>query len=173
MKRRQFLSGLGLVTAMLLVFGAVTGVAAGPAKSAPPAPEKIVLHLTKAPDKQGLNEVETGEAALLALQLGNLLQGSRGRTAIFLSLDGTVLADPSVVMNIPAIYNPDYPDPSDPTVTPGLLQAYLGAGGRVIVCPLCGLRRGLMPETILPGVEWGDPDGIAELFGKAQKVISF
>jgi len=171
MNRRRFLSGFGVIVAAVLMFSTGTGVTAGPSKAAAPAREKTVINLTKAPDKQGMNEVETGEAAVLALQLGNLMQSSKGRTAIFLSLDGTVLADPAVVMNIPSIYNPDYP--GDEAAQPGLLQAFLGAGGRVIVCPLCGLRRGLTEETTLPGIEWGNPDSIAELFSKAEQIISF
>ena len=173
MNRRKLLSGLGLMVAALLAFTTTANTVAGPAKAASPAPEKTVIHLTKAPDKQGMNEVETGEAAMLALQMANLMQGTQGRTAIFLSLDGTVLADPNVIMNIPAIYNPDYPDPGNDEVKPGLLQAFLGAGGRVVVCPLCGMRRGLTAETILPGIEWGGPDAISELFSKSEQIISF
>ena len=171
MNRRNFISGLGLIVAAFLTFTATTNTVAGPAKAASPAPEKTVIHLTKAPDKQGMNEVETGEAAILALQLGNLMQGTQGRTAIFLSLDGTVLADPNVVMNIPAIYNPDYP--GDEEAQPGLLQAFLGAGGRVVVCPRCGMRRGLTADTILPGIEWGNAGSISELFSKSKQIISF
>ena len=173
MNRRNFISGMGVVLAALFAFGTATNATAAPRKAATPAPEKTVMHLTKAPNKQGMNEVEPGEAAILALQLGNLMQGSKGRTAIFLSLDGTILADPSVVGDgsMPAIYNPDYP--SDENADPGLLQACLEAGGRVIVCPLCGMRRGLTSETILEGIEWGNPESISELFNKAEQIVSF
>ena len=173
MNRRSFISGLGVVMAALFAFATAQPALAGPSQAASPAPEKTVVHLTKAPDKQGMNEVELGEAAMLALQMGNLMQGMQGRTAIFLSLDGTVLADPGVVMNIPAIYNPDYPDPDNEDVEPGLLQAFLGAGGRIVVCPLCALRRGLTQDTIMPGFEWGSPGAISGLFGKAEQIISF
>ena len=173
MNRRNFISGLGVVVAALFAFATAHTALAGPSRAAGPAPEKTVVHLTKAPDKQGMNEADVGEAAILALQMGNLMQGTQGRTAIFLSLDGTVLADPSVVMNIPAIYNPDYPDPDNADVRPGLLQAFLGAGGRIVVCPLCAGRRGLTQESIMPGFEWGSPGTISELFGKAEQIISF
>lgn len=171
MNRRNFLSGLGVLAAALLAFGTANNTMAGPSKAASPAPEKTVIHLTKAPDKQGMNEVETGEAAILALQLGNLMQGTQGRTAIFVSLDGTILADPNVVMNIPALYNSDYP--GDEEAQPGLLQAFLESGGRVVVCPLCAIRRGLTADTILPGIEWGNPGSISQLFSKSHQIISF
>ena len=173
MIRRKFLFGMGAAVAALLAFGTATNAVAGPSKAASPAPEKTVINLTKAPNKQGLNEAEAGEAAALALQMGNLMQGSSGRTAIFLTLDGTILADPSVVGDgsMPGIYNPAYP--SDANADPGLLQAFLEAGGRVIVCPLCGGRRGLTPDTILEGTEWGSPGTISELLNKAEQIISF
>jgi sulfur relay (sulfurtransferase) complex TusBCD TusD component (DsrE family) len=172
MKRRNFISRLGVLAVALFAFATTNNTMVAPAKAASPAPEKTtVIHLTKAPDKQGMNEVDTGEAATLALQLGNLMQGTNGRTAIFLSLDGTFLAHPSVVVNIPTIYNPDYPDQDG--AEPGLLQAFLEAGGRVVVCPSCAVARGLASDTILPGIEWGSPASISELFNKSKQIISF
>lgn len=66
---------------------------AGPAKSAAPAPEKTVISLTTSPDKMGPNEFgSAAEAETLALQLANLIQGTQGRAALFLSLDGVYLS---------------------------------------------------------------------------------
>lgn len=141
---------------------------------------KIVVSLTKSPAGEDLgddlyalyeNEFEESESVVLALQLANLLQGSKGRVALFLSLDGVYLVNPEVVTEYPAIYNTDYP--SDPDAEPGLLQAFLGQGGKVIVCPLCAMRRGLTPDTILPGTQWGNAEIISRLFLKTKKILDY
>ena len=160
----------------LFVLSLSMPAAAGPAKSAAPAPEKTVISLTTSPDKLGPNEyVSAAEAETLALQLANLIQGTQGRAALFLSLDGVYLVDLDVLADLAAmgnteIYNFDYPDNSD---QPGLLQAFLEAGGRVVVCPACAGRRGVTQETSVKGVEWGNAESLSELFNKMGKALSY
>ena len=141
---------------------------------------KIVVSLTKSPagvdDAEVLYENEVfeeagSESVVLALQLANLLQSSDGRVTLFLSLDGVRVADPDVVTDYPAIYNMDFP--YHPDAEPGLLQAFLGQGGKVVVCPVCAMRRDLSPNTILPGTVWGNAEIISRLFLKTNKILDY
>ena len=166
------LRSIWIVTTLFILSVSMPAVA-GPAKSASPAPEKTVISLTTSPDKMGGNEFgSAAEAETLALQLANLIQATQGRAALFLSLDGVYLVDLGVLMTInnPEIYNFDYPESSD---QPGLLQAFLGAGGRVVVCPACAARRSVTIENSVPGVEWGNAKSLSELFNKMGKALSY
>ena len=156
--------------ATLFILGSSMSAVAGPAD---PAPEKTVISLTTSPDKMGPNEFgSAAEAETLALQLANLIQSTQGRAALFLSLDGVYLVDLGVLaaINNPEIYNFDYPDSSD---QPGLLQAFLGSGGRVIICPACAARRGVTIENSVAGAEWGNAKSLSELFNKMGKALSY
>jgi sulfur relay (sulfurtransferase) complex TusBCD TusD component (DsrE family) len=54
-----------------------------------------------------------------------------------------------------------------------LYESFVDKGGTVLLCPHCAEEMGLTRGELRTGVEIGDMESIAELIGRASKVIDY
>lgn len=127
--------------------------------------------LTVDPGVGGLGQGE--ERACLDLDMANLFVRTGQRATLFLGIDGVKLADAKFW----EFHNPRCWDATNEIYVPmkGLLDAYMEAGGKVLVCPICWgprAQQGIVRELI-PGAEFGDSKSIPKTFLRAKNVVSF
>lgn len=142
-----------ILTTLVLLLSCL---AALPARAAESAAQRVVVHLSHYTDDL--------HAASMALALaGNLADGDADVT-LFLDLEGVRLAD----RRLPE----DFAWGSGPKV-PERLEAFVEAGGRVILCAHCAEGAGIGSDVLRPGARIGTDAQVQELFLEADKVIDF
>jgi hypothetical protein len=97
------------------------------------AKDKVVLSLQQDPAGDGL------EAACVVLQLGTGLLKSpkkKAEVTIFATLDGVYIADQNTYVSQPVCDTLSSAGPGEAPLQ-DVLDGFLGAGGEVLLCPLC------------------------------------
>ena len=187
-----------LMIAAVSVFLSITTTLsnAGPGKSngvggwEPSADQKetIVVSLKTDPTSgESIEEIrEAAEPACIALQIGtNLLKDMvmvgdnnvpvtpADSVTLFTTLGGVQLVNPDeekqAILDDETVCFAPYPGGLFQSLNQ-LLDKFVNNGGEIVVCPLCAITRGIMPE---PPATMGNAEDIHNLFLYADKVIDF
>ena len=134
---------------------------------------------------------EAAEPACVALQIGSNLLSKMvmvgenkipvtpaDEVVLFTTIDGVEIINPSEdtqeILNDDTVCFAPYVDEEGnfiPTQSLNqLLDKFVAAGGKIVVCPLCAMTRGITPE---PPAKMGNAEDIHTLFLYADKVIDF
>jgi sulfur relay (sulfurtransferase) complex TusBCD TusD component (DsrE family) len=149
----------------VLAIGLVLSVAAisashanaeSPFKQRPSATQSIVIHLGHSTDDI--------HAADMALHMGANLLNHHARVTLFLDREGVRLADSRLPIETLTW--------SDNSIAEDF-EAYIEAGGQVLVCPGCAANAGLTSALLRTGAVMGTPDTVAAAILGADKVIDF
>jgi sulfur relay (sulfurtransferase) complex TusBCD TusD component (DsrE family) len=116
--------------------------------------KRAVVHL----GSYAADLASAGSAMLMAVNL----QNNGADVTLFLDRDGVRLAD----ARQPAL---EYAGID----VVGLLDSFVAAGGRVVLCPPGAAHAGIGRDQLRPGAEIGSPPVIAELMLGADVVIDF
>lgn len=164
---------LAAMIAFLTIVGFTSNVVKAADVSSGDGYEKVVISLATDPTKDP-------EPACVALQIGmNLLMSlpppgdiPADEVTLFVTTGGVELINPNN-----SIYNRAKPKPV--CTTPAginaaslqqLLMGFEGLGGKVVICPLCAISRGITEPTT---GEMASSVDIHTLFLEADKVIDF
>ena len=150
--------------------------------------ENIVVSLKSDPTMgESIEEIkEAAEPACIALQIGtNLLKDMvmvgdnnvpvtpADRVTLFTTLGGVQLVNPDeekqAILDDETVCFAPYPGGLFQSLNQ-LLDKFVNNGGVIVVCPLCAITRGIMPE---PPATMGNGEDIHNLFLYADKVIDF
>ena len=143
--------GIGLsVVALLASAGAVGALEHGGES------EKIVVHLS-----QFSNDLH---AVNMALKLGTALLEKGHQVTLFLDLEGVRLVDKGQPLTL-----------RWGTTAPigELYEAFVGAGGKVLVCPHCAAAAGIEESALREGAKMGTTDSITNVLAEANKILDF
>ncbi|MCK9260607.1 MAG: DsrE family protein [Azoarcus sp.] len=112
-----------------------------------------------------LTSSELNRAAMAIGFSTKVLTEKKIPVTIFLNVEGVRIADKSIPEN-------KYVNGKS---LKEMLSSFMGAGGRVIVCPMCMENvGGLLKEDLIPGVEVGGTDVTwPALFDKGTTVLSY
>jgi sulfur relay (sulfurtransferase) complex TusBCD TusD component (DsrE family) len=148
-----------LVVALLLVTGVgVAGVAAATGSATSSAPAEgagLVVNVT----------TDDTWSANMAFSLATNAVGQGLDVIVFLNVRGVYLAD--------AERTPATEGNSDQDLHQKL-QAFVDAGGTVVVCPSCAMEAGLTQDDLIDGAVIGEPGGIIPILADpAYNVISY
>lgn len=145
----------GRILLALTIVAAIAVTARAATHPDVPQPEKrAVVHL----GSYAADPAAAGSAMLMAVNL----QNNGAAVTLFLDRDGVRLADtrqPSLeYAGIDVV---------------GLLDTFVAAGGRVVLCPPGAAHAGIGRDQLRPGTEIGSPPVIAELMLGADVVVDF
>lgn len=121
------------------------------------AQEQTVIHL-----KSGTNDLH---AAVMALKVGVALLTTGNKVVIFADLEGVRLFDKKQPISLSW--------GTGGVRLESLYESFVDKGGTVLLCPHCAEEMGLTRGELRTGVEIGDMETIAELIGRASKVIDY
>jgi predicted peroxiredoxin len=142
-----------LVTALAL---AVAGSTATAAEAEAPAAQKIVVHLGHYSDDL--------HAVHMALGLAGSLRKAGADVTLFLDLEGVRLADARVPQDLRWGQGGPMSEGYD---------AFVAAGGQVLICPHCAHAAGLEAAHLRKGARIASDDEVTQLFLAADKVIDY
>lgn len=136
----------------------LTLVAAGRALAQPEAApaQRIVVHLGHYSDDL--------HAANMALGLASLLRKAGAEVTLFLDLEGARLADGRVPHDLRWGHGAPVGES---------YEAFVAAGGAVVVCPHCAQAAGLDAANLRKGARIASDADVTKLFLEADKVIDY
>ncbi len=148
--------------ASLLVFTVNSHVLMG-APAATAAQQKVVVHLSHYSDD--LHRVA------MALKLATAMQSQGAQVTLLLDVEGVRLADARQPQELSWGFK------DMPTVAEQY-DAFIEAGGEVLVCPMCAKAAGLDAASLRPGARLGMMDAehgseLAEVILAADKVLDY
>lgn len=118
--------------------------------------ESVVVHLSHfSNDLHAVN---------MALKLGTVLQKSGSRVTLFVDLEGVRLADSRQPLNLRW---------GETKPIEELYKDFIGAGGKILVCPHCAAAAGIEASALRKGAELGTEATIAKLLGGAAKILDY
>lgn len=131
--------------------------ASAPAKQAPQAPQKIAVHLSR--------YTTDLHAAAMALGLARTLQQQGAQVTLMLDVEGVRLADTRLPQTLGL---------GGETPLPTVLDEFIKAGGKVLVCGHCSHVEGLESKHVRAGAQMADsPATFASALMVADKVIDY
>lgn len=133
--------------------GLLLAKAAAPAEA---ARQQVVIHLSHFTDDL--------HAVSMALKIGRLLSAQGADVTIFADLEGVRLGDGRVPQEL--VWG------SGPSASE-LYEAFVEAGGRLLLCPHCAQVAGIDREQLREGAALASEAEIAELFLRADKIIDY
>lgn len=144
---------------------ALSSVAAGQQPQRPPQtgtqqaqPRKnVVVHLTKA----GADP----HAAVMALELATAMQRGGASVTLYLDLEGVRVADARAPNQVQLMQG-------GPTVAQ-LYDAFVAAGGQVVLCPHCATMAGLERGALRKGATLGTNESISRTLLQADQVVDY
>jgi sulfur relay (sulfurtransferase) complex TusBCD TusD component (DsrE family) len=101
-------------------------------------------------------------SAAMGLSLAGMLKEAGAEVTVFLDREAVRMADTGQPLL-------QYGD-SD---TAALMQGFIEAGGRVVVCPHCAELGGVAADALRDGTEMGTKESIAALFLDADTVVDY
>ena len=111
--------------------------------------QQIVVHLTHYTDNL--------HAALMALRFAGAMQEKGAQVTLLLDVDGVYLADAWQPPNLRWLS--EYYD------------AFVKAGGKVLVCPHCAMAARM--ESLRPGARMAEADDLANVILTADKILDY
>lgn len=103
-------------------------------------------------------------AAYMALKISNGMLAEGTDVTLFLNLEGVRLADLRQPQDLAWGHSTDLN---------GQYDAFVAAGGKVVVCPHCAMAVGLEAENLRAGARIADAKEVARLFASAGSVIDY
>ena len=125
------------------------------------------------------NPLTAAEPACVALQLGTGLLNAGSRVTIFATLGGVGVAHAPTVNNASILCQRvnQSGELQPPVQFKSVVDAYLGAGGEILACPLCWvIEYGNLPASATDLYTYGDQVYITSpipLLSKADRVIDY
>lgn len=145
----RFLNSLSLLMACaMLVAYAPTGYAQDE--------QQVVVHLSHFSDDL--------HAVNMALKIGTMLADAGAAVTLFADLEGARVGDRRVP--------PDLRWGSGEPVNE-LFDAFIEAGGRVVLCPHCASVAGIGADDLRDGTRIGTPQEVVALFLAADKILDY
>lgn len=118
--------------------------------------QKIVVHLGSF-----TNDLHS---AFMAFSLATNMQKAGASVTVFLDREGVRLADQRERGDLTW---------GDSGPISKAISDFVGAGGKVMVCPHCAELAGMKAPDLRPGATWGTHQDVASLMIDADKVIDF
>ena len=118
--------------------------------------QQIVVHLSHYSDDL--------HAVNMALKIGTMLSDAGASVTLFADLEGARLGDRRLPNNLR--WGSGKP-------VSGLYDAFVKAGGSVILCPHCASAAGISEDALRDGARIGTQEEIAALFLAADKILDY
>ena len=146
---------VGLAVVLATMFSALS--ATGDTPETPKAVQKIVVHLSHFTDDL--------HRCFMALKIGTLMQKSGAHVTLFLDLEGVRLAERRQTLDM--TWNSD---------TPTLLKHYedfIGAGGKVLLCPDSAHSAHIGDMSLKKHAEIGSEPVLGKMLLEADKILDY
>jgi len=140
------------ILAVILLLAFTTGSA--PAQSG--SKQRVVVHLTHSTDNL--------HAAKMAVHLAYLMQTMGAEVSMLLDLEGVRLADSRQPAEL--IWGKGEPISKE-------LDAFVKAGGQLLLCPHCAESAGITAANLRPGARIGKHGELAKVILAADKVLDY
>jgi predicted peroxiredoxin len=125
-----------------------------------PKSQSIVVHLS-----HSTNDLHR---ATMAFDLAITLQGAGANVTMFMDLEGVRIMDKNLPQDLTWGFG------AQKNSIQQLLQNYVEAGGKVLLCPHCAQAAGLSDSMLLSEAKIAKgPEEVARLFLNADKVIDY
>jgi predicted peroxiredoxin len=147
-----FPAGIAIAFIML----GVLGLLVTPASAQTTAKQKVVVHLTHYTDQ--LHTVK------MAVHLAHMMQTLGAEVTLLLDVEGVRLASSKEPQNL--IWGKGDPISVE-------YEAFVKAGGRVLVCPHCAEHAGITERDLRPGAQLGKERALAKTILAADKVLDY
>lgn len=148
---------IGWVTFVALVFAASMVVGPVPGNCQAKTGQKIVVHLS--------HYTDDSHAAMMAVHFAQYLQEHGADVTLMLDVDGVRLADQHQAQSTGSGMNAQ---------TTKLYDAFVKAGGKVLVCPHCAEVAGIKAQDLRPGAHLGKNLGdLADAVLAADKILDY
>ena len=131
-------------------------VAYPPESRAQDEQQQIVIHLSHYSDDL--------HAASMALKIGKMLAVAGAEVTLFADLEGARLGDRRVPQNL--LWGSGKP-------VNELYDAFVNAGGNIVLCPHCASVAGIGKDNLRDGSRVGTEKEIAALFLAADKILDY
>lgn len=118
--------------------------------------QEIVIHLSHYSDDL--------HAVGMALKIGRILADAGAEVTLFADLEGPRLGDRRVPQDL--VWGSGKP-------VNELLDAFVSAGGSIVLCPHCAKVAGIGKDDLRDGVRIGTEKEIAALFLAADKILDY
>jgi predicted peroxiredoxin len=142
------------VLAGLSVLLTISGI--GGALAGAPETQQIVVHLKHYTDNL--------HAALMALTIAEHVQSKGAQVTLMLDLEGVRLADARQPLDLQW---------GQAGTAAKAYDAFVKAGGKVMVCRHCAMAAGLDEKSLRPGAQMAQEGGLADLIMAAHKVLDY
>ena len=147
--------GWTAIVALIFVAGVILGPT--PASSQAKTKQKIVVHLS--------HYADGSHAAMMAVHFAQYLQEHGADVTLMLDVDGVRLAEKSQAQTTGSGMNAQ---------TTSLYDAFVKAGGKVLVCPHCAEVAGITAQNLRPGARLGKNLGeLADTVLAADKILDY
>jgi predicted peroxiredoxin len=133
-----------------------TAIVCAPLQAQMQATQKVVVHLSHYTDNL--------HAVKMAVHLATLMQTMGGEVTILLDLEGVRLASAKEPQDL--IWGKGDPISKE-------YDAFVKAGGKVLLCPHCSEHAGVVANALRPGARIGDPGELAKVILAADKVLDY
>lgn len=135
---------------------AILGVFPGAAGAQTAPKQKVIVHLTHYTDNL--------HAVKMAVHLAQLMQTQGAEVTLLLDLEGVRLASSRESQNL--VWGKGEPISTE-------YNAFVKAGGRVLLCPHCAEHAGVTERDLRPGARIGKTGELAKTILAADKVLDY
>jgi predicted peroxiredoxin len=149
-------AGYKFISYSLLLLACSVLASYAPASHAQEEQPQIVVHLSHYSDDL--------HAASMALKIGRILADSGAEVTLFADLEGSRLGDSRAPQSL--VWG------SGKSINE-LYDAFIKAGGSIVLCPHCASVAGISEDSLRKGSRIGTEQEIAALFLAADKVIDY
>lgn len=118
--------------------------------------QKVVIHLSHYTDDL--------HATMMALKLGKAMAAKGAEVTLLLDLEGVRLVDADQPQDLR--WGPDTPVATH-------YDAFVKAGGKLLVCPHCAAAAGVEKAKLRPGARIGEEMELADALLAADKVLDY
>ncbi len=149
-------AGFKFISYLCLLVACSILVAYPPASHAQEEQQQVVVHLSHYSDDL--------HAASMALKIGRMLADAGAEVTLFADLEATRLGDGRAPQNL--LWGSGKPINE-------LYDAFISAGGSILLCPHCASVAGIGKDDVRDGARIGTEKEIAALFLAADKILDY
>lgn len=128
---------------------------------------KIVVHLTSSEGEQALH------SAFMAIGMATALKGMGADVTLMLDSEAPNLAKKSWAGKMLAQTPGHKQDKMPPRKLGMVIDRFLKAGGKILMCPHCSAVCGASMDAIVPGAKHAEEGGLARLVFEADKIVDY
>lgn len=147
---------LRVILPAVLMAALLINVCVPPAAAQPAPKQKVVVHLTHYTDNL--------HAVKMAVHLAYMMQTMGAEVTMLLDLEGVRLGNKRESQNLAW-------GKGDPISKE--FEAFVKAGGRLLLCPHCSEHAGITESDLRPGARIGKDGGLAKAILAADKVLDY